>query len=203
MSERERRLLEIQEAHEGERVDVALASILGLSRSSVADLLNAGDVLQGKKPLAKSDRLRAGDRIQVVMPAEIDPLDFTRVVSDQLDVIYDDADVVVVNKPVQKRGQQSLKRPAIDDRRPTPNPTNKLFQQPLGKTRRVESARDKTRRIFITPAIATKPRVDRAFSWLKARRHDGRRHHNYLLQLRLKCLDKAVKPPKPANGNRD
>ncbi len=77
------------------------------------------------------------------------------------------------------------------------------FQQPLGKTRRVESARDKTRRIFITPAIATKPRVDRAFSWLKARRHDGRRHHNYLLQLRLKCLDKAVKPPKPANGNRD
>jgi 23S rRNA pseudouridine1911/1915/1917 synthase len=100
VSEREKRLLEIQEAHEGERVDVALASILGLSRSSVADLLNAGDVLQGKKPLAKSDRLRAGDRIQVVMPAEIDPLDFTRVVSDQLDVIYDDADVVVVNKPV-------------------------------------------------------------------------------------------------------
>ena len=100
MSEREKRLLEIQEAHEGERVDVALASILGLSRSSVEDLLNAGDVLQGKKPLAKSDRLRAGDRIQVVMPAEIDPLDFTRVVSDQLDVVYDDADVVVVNKPV-------------------------------------------------------------------------------------------------------
>ena len=39
----------------------------------------------------------------------------------------------LVHKPVQKRGQQSLKRPAIDDRRPTPNPTNKLFQQTLNK----------------------------------------------------------------------
>ncbi len=33
----------------------------------------------------------------------------------------------------KKQGQQSLKRPAIDDRRPTPNPTNKLFQQTLNK----------------------------------------------------------------------
>jgi 23S rRNA pseudouridine1911/1915/1917 synthase len=34
------------------------------------------------------------------MPATIDPLDFTRVVSEELNVVYDDADVVVVNKPV-------------------------------------------------------------------------------------------------------
>ena len=100
MSEREKRVIQIEEAHEGERVDVALAALLGISRSAVADLLNAGDVLQGKKPLAKSDRLRAGDRIQVLLPAEIDPLDFTRVVSEELNVVYDDADVVVVNKPV-------------------------------------------------------------------------------------------------------
>jgi len=31
----------------------------------------------------------------------------------------------------KKRGQQNLKRPATDDRLLTPNPTNKLFQQPL------------------------------------------------------------------------
>ncbi|MFM1788813.1 MAG: hypothetical protein RLZZ12_162 [Actinomycetota bacterium] len=100
MSEREKRALLIDESLEGERVDVALAGLLGLSRSAVADLLNAGSVLQGKKPLSKSDRVKTGDRIQVLMPAEIDPLDFTRVVSEELDVIYDDADVVVVNKPV-------------------------------------------------------------------------------------------------------
>jgi 23S rRNA pseudouridine1911/1915/1917 synthase len=97
---REKRLLLIDETLEGERVDVALTGLLGLSRSAVADLLNAGDVLQGKKPLAKSDRVKAGDRLQVLLPAEIDPLDFTRVVSDELDVVYDDADVVVINKPV-------------------------------------------------------------------------------------------------------
>lgn len=100
MSERKKRSLQIESEYEGERVDVALAALLGISRSAVADLLNAGEVLQGKKPLVKSDRLRAGDRIQVLMPAAIDPLDFTRVVSEELNVIYDDADVVVVNKPV-------------------------------------------------------------------------------------------------------
>lgn len=100
MSEREKRSLQIESEYEGERVDVALAALLGISRSAVADLLNAGEVLQGKKPLVKSDRLRAGDRIQVLMPAAIDQLDFTRVVSEELNVVYDDADVVVVNKPV-------------------------------------------------------------------------------------------------------
>lgn len=100
MSERKKRSLQIESEYEGERVDVALAALLGISRSAVADLLNAGEVLQGKKPLVKSDRLRAGDRIQVLMPAAIDPLDFTRVVSEELNVVYDDADVVVVNKPV-------------------------------------------------------------------------------------------------------
>lgn len=100
MNTREKRTILVDETLEGERVDVALAGILGLSRSAVADLLNAGDVIQGKKPLAKSDRVKAGDRIQVLMPAHIDPLDFTRVVSEELDVVYDDADVVVVNKPV-------------------------------------------------------------------------------------------------------
>jgi 23S rRNA pseudouridine1911/1915/1917 synthase len=100
MTSREKRILQVDETLEGERVDVALTGLLGLSRSAVADLLNAGDVLQGKKPLAKSDRVKAGDRIHVLMPAEVDPLDFTRVVSEELDVVYDDADVVVVNKPV-------------------------------------------------------------------------------------------------------
>lgn len=100
MSEREIRILMIDADRDGERVDVALSGILGISRSAVADLLNSGDVVQGKKPLAKSDRLRAGDRIQVLMPAIIDPLDFTKVVSEKLEIVYEDSDVVVVNKPV-------------------------------------------------------------------------------------------------------
>ncbi len=98
--ERENRTILITEEFSGERVDSALAKILELSRSSVADLLNAGDVLQGKIPLSKSDRVQAGDRIVVRMPAPFDPLELKPTPIEELDIVYDDDDVVVVNKPV-------------------------------------------------------------------------------------------------------
>ena len=50
--EREKRAIQIDQDQDGQRVDTALAKVLELSRSVVADLLNAGDVLQGKKPLS-------------------------------------------------------------------------------------------------------------------------------------------------------
>jgi 23S rRNA pseudouridine1911/1915/1917 synthase len=98
--ERERRAILITEEFDGERVDSALAKILELSRSTVADLLNSGDVLQGKKPLSKSDRLQPGDRLTVVMPAPFDPLELKPTPIEELEIVYDDDDVVVVNKPV-------------------------------------------------------------------------------------------------------
>lgn len=98
--ERERRSILITEEFDGDRVDSALAKILELSRSTVADLLNSGDVLQGKKPLSKSDRLRPGDRLTVVMPAPFDPLELRPTPIEELEIVYDDDDVVVVNKPV-------------------------------------------------------------------------------------------------------
>lgn len=98
--EREKRAIQIDQDQDGQRVDTALAKVLELSRSVVADLLNAGDVLQGKKPLSKSDRVSAGDRLTVLMPAIYDPLELKETPIDTLDIIYDDDDVVVVNKPV-------------------------------------------------------------------------------------------------------
>jgi 23S rRNA pseudouridine1911/1915/1917 synthase len=98
--EREKRAIQIEEDQDGQRVDIALARALELSRSAVADLLNAGDVLQGKKPLSKSDRVSAGDRLTVLMPAIYDPLELRETPIDTLEIIYDDDDVVVVNKPV-------------------------------------------------------------------------------------------------------
>lgn len=97
---RERRSILITEEYDGERVDSALAKILELSRSAVADLLNAGEVLQGKKPLSKSDRVQPGDRLTVVMPAIFDPLELKPTPIEELEIVYDDDDVVVVNKPV-------------------------------------------------------------------------------------------------------
>ena len=98
--EREKRAIQIDQAQDGQRVDTALAKALELSRSVVADLLNAGEVLQGKKPLSKSDRVSAGDRLTVLMPAIYDPLELKETPIDTLEIIYDDDDVVVVNKPV-------------------------------------------------------------------------------------------------------
>lgn len=98
--EREKRAIQIDQDQDGQRVDTALAKVLDLSRSVVADLLNAGDVLQGKKPLSKSDRVSAGDRLTVLMPAIYDPLELKETPIDTLEIIYDDDDVVVVNKPV-------------------------------------------------------------------------------------------------------
>ena len=98
--EREKREIQIDQAQDGQRVDTALAKVLELSRSVVADLLNAGDVLQGKKPLSKSDRVSAGDRLTVLMPAIYDPLELKETPIDTLEIVYDDDDVVVVNKPV-------------------------------------------------------------------------------------------------------
>jgi len=98
--EREKRAIQIDQDQDGQRVDTALAKVLELSRSVVADLLNAGDVLQGKKPLSKSDRVSAGDRLTVLMPAIYDPLELKETPIDILEIIYDDDDVVVVNKPV-------------------------------------------------------------------------------------------------------
>jgi len=98
--EREVREILISEEFQGERVDSALAKILQLSRSVVADLLNAGDVLQGKKPLSKSDRVEPGDKLRVRMPAPFDPLALHETPIADLEIVHDDDDVVVINKPV-------------------------------------------------------------------------------------------------------
>ena len=99
-TEREKRSILIPQEFDGERVDSALSKLLELSRSNVADLLNAGDVIQGKKPLSKSDRVKVGDRIVVSMPLPFDPLELKPTPIEELEIVYDDQDVVVVNKPV-------------------------------------------------------------------------------------------------------
>lgn len=99
-TEREKRSILIPQELDGERVDSALSKVLELSRSNVADLLNAGDVIQGKKPLSKSDRVKVGDRLVVSMPLPFDPLELKPTPIEELEIVYDDEDVVVVNKPV-------------------------------------------------------------------------------------------------------
>ena len=58
----------IPDGIDDERVDSVLANLLGLSRATVEKLLNAGEVKLGKKSLNKSDRVKSGQIIDVLLP---------------------------------------------------------------------------------------------------------------------------------------
>ena len=82
----------------GERLDAFLArSVEGLTRSSAQRLLEEGHVLLGGKKAKKNDRLNPGDEISVTMP-EPEPVDIVATEM-ELDIVYEDEDVVVINKP--------------------------------------------------------------------------------------------------------
>ncbi len=92
-------LLQITAEESGERIDALLARILPeLSRSAAQRLLEEGRVLLGPRPVKKNYKCAAGDRFTVALPeaAEDVPLVPQNI---PLDVVFEDGDVIVVNKP--------------------------------------------------------------------------------------------------------
>ena len=88
-----------QPADSGARLDAWLAGRLdGVTRSGAARLLEQGAVLVDGKPAAKNTRLRGSESVAVTLP-EPAPLD-AMPQNIPLDIVYEDADVIVVNKPV-------------------------------------------------------------------------------------------------------
>ena len=84
---------------EGERADAFLArSLPELTRSACQKLLEKGLILRDGKPLRKNDRLSPGQELEVTLP-DPEPLDVVPQ-NIPLDVVYEDGDVIVVNKPV-------------------------------------------------------------------------------------------------------
>lgn len=74
--------------------------MFGLSRSKAADLVGDGRVrLDGEAPM-KSARVRSGTWIDVEIPAQEPPPSVTPEHVEGMKVIYDDDDIVVVDKPV-------------------------------------------------------------------------------------------------------
>ena len=85
----------------GERVDTGLARLLGLSRTRAADLVEAGGVLLDGQPVGKSDRLAVGGWLEVDIPEPVAaPMAGAPQPVPGMAVVYDDEDVVVVDKPV-------------------------------------------------------------------------------------------------------
>lgn len=80
----------------GARIDVCLAAKLGVSRSNMQKLLEEGRVKRGDKVLKANYKVRAGEVYTVDIP-EPEPIE--AVPEDiPLDIIYEDDDVVVLNK---------------------------------------------------------------------------------------------------------
>jgi 23S rRNA pseudouridine1911/1915/1917 synthase len=91
------RRVPVPDGLDGERLDAALARMFGLSRARAAELIGDGSVLVGGRPAAKSDRVPAGEWLDVTLPPPAVPPPPEPVPG--LMVVYEDADIVVVNKP--------------------------------------------------------------------------------------------------------
>ncbi|MCK2240281.1 MULTISPECIES: RluA family pseudouridine synthase [unclassified Crossiella] len=82
------------------RVDAGLAKLLGLSRTVAAGLAENGGVLLDGAPAGKSDRLIAGSWLEITLPEPEHPVALVPAVVDGMVVLYEDDDIVVIDKPV-------------------------------------------------------------------------------------------------------
>ncbi len=81
----------------GKRADAFVAEKTQLTRSAAARLIENSSVLLDGKPIAKNYKIREGDTLEIELPepemSEAEPEDIP------IDVIYEDGDIIVVNKP--------------------------------------------------------------------------------------------------------
>ena len=102
------RVVLVPEGLNGERVDTAVARMLGLSRSHVAELIDAGRVLVDGDSISKSDRVSVGSMLEVEL---VDQPRVAVVRPEQVEgvlIVYDDNDIVVIDKPVGVAAHPSL-----------------------------------------------------------------------------------------------
>ena len=90
-------LIIITARESGERIDALLAHS-GFTRSAAVRLIETGNVRRNGHTVKKSDRAETGDVIEVDAPDEAAPTQ-TLPQDIPLDVVYEDDDVIVVNKP--------------------------------------------------------------------------------------------------------
>ncbi|MDE3154230.1 MAG: RluA family pseudouridine synthase [Acidobacteriota bacterium] len=83
---------------EGQRLDRFLTDALaGLSRSRIQQLVREGRVTVGGRPAKPGAALRAGDTVQVDIPPPAEATPAAEPIP--LDILYEDEDLVVLNKP--------------------------------------------------------------------------------------------------------
>lgn len=97
-TENEAVILTISAEDVGKRLDQFAAEAGSLTRSAATRLIESGDITVNGKKAAKNLRLKAGDEICILLPepevSEVLPQNIP------LDVVYEDEDLIVINKPI-------------------------------------------------------------------------------------------------------
>ncbi len=81
----------------GVRLDAAVSTELGISRKLAADLIADGSVTVNGKSPKKSAKVSEGDCVTVILPELSEPEAVPQDIP--LDIVYEDDDLLVVNKP--------------------------------------------------------------------------------------------------------
>ena len=89
---------EAEEGDRGTRLDQFVATHADLTRSAAARLIEDGAVSVNGKTVAKNYKITKGDAVEVTLPAP-EPCEALPE-NIPLDIIYEDADIIVINKPV-------------------------------------------------------------------------------------------------------
>ena len=93
-----RYLFQVTEEYEEERIDKYISMLIdSLSRSFLQKLLKDGKVLVNGEPVKQNYRLREGDEVSFGLPPAVEPDILPENIP--LDILYEDEDVLVVNKP--------------------------------------------------------------------------------------------------------
>ncbi|NQX28722.1 RluA family pseudouridine synthase [Microbacteriaceae bacterium VKM Ac-2854] len=93
------RQLPVPDGLEGLRVDAAVAKLLGFSRSFAAEVAEQGGISADGRVLDKSDRVSAGSWLSIEWTPKSEPT-IVPVIVPELTVVYDDDDIIVIDKPV-------------------------------------------------------------------------------------------------------
>lgn len=88
----------VETEEKGKRIDSYLSEKLdGMSRSAISKMIDKGNVLVNSDQIAKSYKVNVADIISVFIE---DPVELDVVAQDiPLDIVYEDNDLIVVNKP--------------------------------------------------------------------------------------------------------
>lgn len=94
------RALPVPEGLEGMRVDAAITKLFGVSRAVAAEMAARGDVLIDGAVAQKSVRVTSGVMLEVTLPEPKRAPQPVAELVEGLEILYQDADVIAVDKPV-------------------------------------------------------------------------------------------------------